>query len=346
MLRPPKFRTRVSLGIVCAAFTAGTVVGGLVLTHTISINLASSSSSPKPSISAGHARKGFRGFGIGGSVTSVSSNSFVIKTQKAAPQTVDTTSSTKYSEPGTSIKPTGVAVGDQVLVMPTRSASGSGATPAPGATPTAALVQIILPRVSGTVTAISGDDITVAGRQGKSSTVVVSSSTTYHVLAVPKSGTSAATGSLSGIVKGDIVNAIGDKDSSGKLDALSVTYGKAPAVSSFMGRGAFGVVQSVSGDDITITEFGNKTETVVVSSSTTYKSRSASASLSSVAKGDMIIATGTLQSNGTFAATQVFVGALGGGAMGGHPFFGGGRGGHFQPGAASSGSSQSSSWNA
>jgi hypothetical protein len=131
-------------------------------------------------------------------------NSFTLTTHKGTTETIDTTSNTKYTETGTPVAPTGVATGQDVLVVLD-----------PGdATPTAVHVTVILDRVSGKVLKVSGTSITLAGPKDSTRDAVISSGTKYF------SGTTTATG----VTVGEFVTAFGTKDTSTPtaLDALFV----------------------------------------------------------------------------------------------------------------------------
>ena len=98
-------------------------------------------------------------------------------------------------------------------------------------------------------------------------------------------------------------------------------------------RPVFGTVASVSGDTITVNNTrSGQTETVNVTSSTTYSDGSgggASESLASISDGTTIAATGTT-TNGTMTATRIIV----------NPSFGGFSGGGAGSSSGGSGSGQ------
>jgi hypothetical protein len=104
-----------------------------------------------------------------GVVTAVGANSFSLRTWGNGNETVDTSGSTTYTESGTPNDPAGVAVGDAVDVKldPTAVA------------PTALQVTVLLDRVSGTVTDVSGSSITLNAGWGAPREVEVSSGTEY-----------------------------------------------------------------------------------------------------------------------------------------------------------------------
>ncbi len=91
-----------------------------------------------------------------GRVTSVASGDFVLQKHDGSTETVDTTPSTTYSEPGSSVAPSGVLDGESVAVTLDPTASS----------PTATNVGVFPERVSGRVTNVSGSTLTVTNRHG------------------------------------------------------------------------------------------------------------------------------------------------------------------------------------
>jgi hypothetical protein len=83
---------------------------------------------------------------------------------------------------------------------------------------TAVTVRIQLPRVGGQVTAKSADTITIARRDGSTTTIHVSSSTTYEV-----AGQTSA--NLTDVTVGMILVAEGSQRADGSIDATTVVAG-------------------------------------------------------------------------------------------------------------------------
>lgn len=106
--------------------------------------------------------------GPGGVVTALSGTSLTVKNQRGTEATFELTSATTVTKDRVSAPLSALAVGDQVRITP--SAAGSAA---------ALRVDIEQPSVMGKVTAVSGDTITVTGRDGVNETVIVSGATTY-----------------------------------------------------------------------------------------------------------------------------------------------------------------------
>ena len=118
----------------------------------------------------------------------------------------------------------GVATG--AGAAPTTSGNGGGAH---GRPPGGGIAR---PTVSGKVTALSGDDITVETNAKSAVTVVFSASTTFKADPGPGRGT---TSSASALKVGDFIGVQGTKNSDGSVTASSVTIGRPQ-----MGKGAPG----------------------------------------------------------------------------------------------------------
>jgi hypothetical protein len=89
------------------------------------------------------------------------------------------------------------------------------------------------PTVSGKITALSGDAITVETNAKTSVSVVTSTSTTYKTGAGPNGGT---TSSASALKVGEYIGVQGTKNSDGSVTASAVMIGRPPQ----MGRGGPG----------------------------------------------------------------------------------------------------------
>ena len=118
----------------------------------------------------------------------------------------------------------GVATGAGAGAATTTSGNSGGA--AHGAPPGG----MARPTVSGKITTLSGDDITVETNAKSSVTVVYSSSTTFKTNAGPSGGT---TSSASALKVGAFVGVTGTKNSDGSVTATTVMIGR-PAQ---MGKG-------------------------------------------------------------------------------------------------------------
>jgi hypothetical protein len=140
-------------------------------------------------------------------VTTVSATSVTVKDLSGATSTYEITSTTTFSEGSTTISASQLAPGQHVWIQ----LSSSDATAATS-------VDVQLPVLFGTVTALSGDTITITDPEGFSRTIVVNSSTTY--------AKSNATATLSEVSVGSVISAQGSVDSNlTSLDATSVVIG-------------------------------------------------------------------------------------------------------------------------
>jgi hypothetical protein len=116
----------------------------------------------------------------------------------------------------------GVATGAGAATM----TSGNSGAAAHGAPPG----DMARPTVSGKITALSGDDVTVETNAKSSVTVVYSSSTTFKTDPGPSGGT---TSSASALKVGAFIGVTGTKNSDGSVTATTVMIGR-PAQ---MGKG-------------------------------------------------------------------------------------------------------------
>jgi hypothetical protein len=96
------------------------------------------------------------------------------------------------------------------------------------------------PTVSGKITALSGDDITVATNAKTSVTLVSSVSTTFESNPGPSGGT---TSSAAALKIGDFIGVQGTKNSDGSITASSITIGRPQQ----MGKGGAGGAGGNSG---------------------------------------------------------------------------------------------------
>jgi hypothetical protein len=101
-------------------------------------------------------------------VSALTSSSITVVDPSGSSTTFSISSATTVTKDRTIAAASDLAVGDQVRITPT----GLGSN-------TAQSIDIEQPSVMGTVTAVSGDTITVSGPNGTSETVVVSGATTY-----------------------------------------------------------------------------------------------------------------------------------------------------------------------
>jgi Cu/Ag efflux protein CusF len=162
--------------------------------------------------------------------------------------------------------------------------------------------------VQGTVTAISGNDITVKTEDGLSYKIETGVNTRFRKQRDQIK--------LADIHVGDVVGAFGDKDDKAKtLGAIAVMvfdkeqYEKAKA--DFGKTWTAGTVQSIDETRIKIKRPDNVIQTVAVDENTSFRKRRDSITLADIKVGDNITARGALQ-GGDFLATLLSVGGPGG----------------------------------
>ena len=164
---------------------------------------------------------GAQGHQVRGTISAVAADSFTISLMNGTSESIATTTATVLAEVGTPTAPTGLGVGERVGVQldPT------------DATPTATKVTILLDRIGGQVSAVSGSTITVSGHRGTTRQVIVSSNTQYF------EGSTTVTG----VTVGEYISAFGAADAvtPTSVDALFVDIGsKIPCGTSDPFRGS------------------------------------------------------------------------------------------------------------
>jgi hypothetical protein len=158
---------------------------------------------------------GFRGgmFGRGGfhdiTISAIDGSSLSLKTDDGWSRTITVGSSTTITKGGATISVGDLSVGDQIRFAQEKATDGSYSITA---------VHVVLPTVGGEVTAISGNTITVTGRDGTTGTIHVDGDTTYEV-----NGTSGK--ALSDVTVGSFIIAEGTLRTDGSLDADAVHSG-------------------------------------------------------------------------------------------------------------------------
>ena len=150
---------------------------------------------------------GFGSHGFGGiTITAINDSDLSLKTADGWTRTITVTGSTKISKGGQTAALGDLKVDDQIQFRQTGNSNGTYSIDA---------IAVILPQVAGDVTAKGSDSITVKDRAGATTTIHVSSATTYKVPGV----TSA---SLSDIAVGMHVIAEGTQASDGSISASVV----------------------------------------------------------------------------------------------------------------------------
>jgi Cu/Ag efflux protein CusF len=217
-----------------------------------------------------------------------------------------------------------------------QDASATGGAPPPERQGMAAFAEH---GVRGTVTAVSGDNLTVKTENGDVYKIETGPNTRFRKQRDQIK--------ISDIHVGDMVAAGGDKDDKAKtVGAVFVMlidkeqYEKARA--DFGKTWTAGAIQSIEETKITIKRPDNVVQTIVVDENTSFRKRRDSITLADIKVGDNVSARGSLQ-NGNFLATVLSVGGPGGpgggpggGSGGGRGGYGGNRGaGNAQPAPAS-----------
>lgn len=159
-----------------------------------------------------------------------------------------------------------------------------------------------------TITAISGNSISLATEDGWTRTITVDSGTTYA-----KGGGTIGFGDLA---VGDQVGFRQTREDDGTFTIDSIVV-----VLPHLG----GEVTAINGSTITVTRRDGSTGTIDVSADTTYTVNGNGASLADVKVGMFLVAEGTLDDDGSLSATNVHAGekGFGPGGRGGHGFRGG-----------------------
>jgi hypothetical protein len=287
----------VFAGVASVAFAMGVASGG-----SPSVLAAQATTIPgHPELGPGwFAPGGFRG-GAGQvaiTITKIDGSILSLQTTDGWTRAIDATGAA-LTRGGQTIALTDLKVGDQISFRESRQSDG---------TYKITTIQVLVPTASGTVTAVGSASVTITQSDGSSKTLTLTGSTTYSQ--------AGATVSKSALIVGDRISAQGTVDSAGNFTATAVAI--APA-------SVEGTVASKTATTIVVTTTAGKTVTVDVSSATKYSVRGVSApTLADVAVGDRIAAEGTLNSDGSLAATVVEA------APNDQPGFGGfgGFGGH------------------
>jgi len=254
--------------------------------------------------------------GQGGTITKLDSTSITVEPLFGGTLTVTTNSSTVYREGDNKVARSALAVGEQIAFLPEGRLTSSSASGSKVVT----VVEIVQPHVSGKVVKVDGSELVVSEEDGLNVTVNTSSSTSY--------GEAGQSASSSAVQVGTVVSVTGTlSPDHEQIDATTIEI----VLPSVAGR-----VTAVSGTTITITSFDGTAETLTTDSSTVFRNSSGKTSIASVAKGDLVEASGAPGTGSSFAASTVYIGpelpsgtggprGLGRGGFGG-PGFGGQRG--------------------
>jgi hypothetical protein len=212
-------------------------------------------------------------------ITAIDGAKLALETENGWTRTIDATGAT-VTKDGETVAVSDLEVGDTIVFRETRNADGTYATTA---------IMVIQPTVAGTVASVSGSTVTVTGRDGTSSKVVLTSSTTYEL-----AGEEAT---KDAVVAGARIVARGTLAADGALTASSIDI--APA-------GSAGTVTEKGSSSLTLTTRDGSTVVVKVSSTTTFQVAGVTApTLADVKVGDIVMAAGTRNADGSLSATIV-----------------------------------------
>ncbi|HZC33019.1 MAG TPA: DUF5666 domain-containing protein [Candidatus Bathyarchaeia archaeon] len=224
-------------------------------------------------------------------VTAINGSNVTLQTDDGWTRTIAVTGTTTITKGGQASTLSSLAVGDVIVFGETRNADGSY---------TITRIEIVVPQFAGTVSAVGTDTITIKGRDGTSTTIRTSTSTTYHL--------GRSDGSRSDVKVGSEIVASGNKAADGSLDATSVTVLQ-PLVA--------GTVTAKTADTITISRGNGTSQTIHVSSATTYHVAGTNGgSLADVTVGMRVFVQGSSRSDGSIDAAAIDAGPFRG--NGGH----------------------------
>ena len=282
--------------VVGAAVTMGASPSASPATPGATTQPQASADPAKPDreLGKGFGRGAFDGPGRFGAITisSISGSNLTLKTEDGWTRTIAITSATTITKDGATVAAGDLSVGDEIRFRQNRASDG---------TFTITAIDVVLPKVGGTVTGITADSISVTGRDGTSRTITTTSSTTYRL------GT--ANASRSDVVVGSTILATGSAGTGNAFTATTVTI-KAPRVA--------GTVTAVSVSTITIQKRDGSSLTIKVGADTTFQVAGVdSAKIGDVTVGMRLIAAGRPNTDGSFDATAV---AAGNGKFHGGPF--------------------------
>jgi hypothetical protein len=142
-------------------------------------------------------------------IGAINGSSLSLKTADGWTRTISVGSSTVITKAGQTIAVGALGVGDQIRFSQEKATDG---------TYTITAIRVILPTLGGEVTAVSGNTITVTGKDGTTGTIHVDGDTTYQV-----NGTAGK--ALSDVTVGSFIIAEGTSRTDGSLDADAVHSG-------------------------------------------------------------------------------------------------------------------------
>jgi hypothetical protein len=220
-------------------------------------------------------------------ITAIDGANVSLKTADGWTRTIMVPSTATIQKGGQKASLGDLKVGDTVRFNETRNSDG---------TFTITELDVVLPRVAGSVTAVTDSGFTVKERGGTSRNITVNGATVYRLDATK-------TGSKSDVKVGSNVVVEGNQASDGSIAATAV-HVILPSVA--------GQVTAKTADTITVRRPNGTTLTIHVSASTVYGVRGvATPTLSDVSVGMVVVAEGTQNADGSFNAVAVAAGAKG-----------------------------------
>lgn len=143
-------------------------------------------------------------------ITAISGADITVTSADGWTRTFSVTDATTISRAGQTIALTDLHVGDEIAFRQQRNDDGSY---------TVTTVEVVLPHVTGRVTATTADTMTIERADGTTMTLHVSAATTYRVRGVENA-------TLADVSVGMVIVAEGPQDADGSLEALAVYAAK------------------------------------------------------------------------------------------------------------------------
>jgi uncharacterized protein DUF5666 len=241
--------------------------------------------------------------GRGITITAISGSNVSLATENGWTRTIDASGAT-ITKNGAAAQLSDLKVGDSVGLRERRNDDGTW---------TVTQIIVVPARVAGVVGDVSDSSFTVRLSDGSTTTIAITSSTTYTLGREAATKAALASG-LQVVVEGD--------ESGGTFTATEVHLAQARVG---------GIVTAKTGSTITVAIGDGTTRTINVGSSTTYRIAGVTnPGLDDIAVNAAVVAVGKLNADGSLDATVVASGT----GRGGFEFdFGGGngRGGHGGP---------------
>lgn len=293
----PRWALVGGLGIACALLLGlGALIGATLLPALGASAAGADAGHYAQFTQAGPKGAGGHGPGQGPgralTVSSVTATTISATTRSGAAVTITTTASTTYTRAGKSVDRSAITKGTTIGVQGTRNSDGSI---------TASHVAIILPSYHGTVTGVTGSDITVKdARSGATHVIHTDANTSFT--------RGSANSSLGAVATNDEISAEGLLNSDGSMQAAAVHI---------LLPHAGGKITAIAGDKSSLTvqnpRDASKTVTIHLSGSTTYTivakgtngPTQTPASVTDLAVGGYIDAVGTKNSDGSLNAETV-----------------------------------------